>query len=105
MRYYCPQSALFRKGEIRSFLRETQQSLTQGIFTDAEFYLPRKSLRFTGLIRFLQWGGLAILAVIGNLSPVGWGRNSLVDMFIMICWIIPFLFCSLELLPAMMCLR
>lgn len=46
---------------------------------------------------------MAILAVIlyGNLSPVGWAGMSLVgDMFIMICWLLPFLFCSLELLFA-----
>lgn len=68
-----------------------------------KFYLPRKKSSFYRPDTFLQWGGLAILAVIlyGNLSPVGWAGMSLVgDMFIMICWIIPFLFCSLELLFA-----
>ncbi|ENI9672645.1 DUF2207 domain-containing protein, partial [Escherichia coli] len=68
-----------------------------------KFYLPRKKSSFYRSDTFLQWGGLAILAVIlyGNLSPVGWAGMSLVgDMFIMICWIIPFLFCSLELLFA-----
>lgn len=46
---------------------------------------------------------MAILAVIlyGNLSPVGWAGMSLVgDMFIMICWLLTFLFCSLDLLFA-----
>ncbi|WP_064771223.1 DUF2207 domain-containing protein, partial [Escherichia coli] len=68
-----------------------------------KFYLPRKKSSFYRPDTFLQWGGLAILAVIlyGNLSPVGWAGMSLVgDMFIMICWLLPFLFCSLELLFA-----
>lgn len=51
-------------------------------------------------------GGMAILAVIlyGNLSPVGWAGMSLVgDMFIMICWLLPFYFVPLSFcLPAMM---
>ncbi|EER1941494.1 DUF2207 domain-containing protein [Escherichia coli] len=68
-----------------------------------KFYLPRKKSSFYRPDTFLQWGGLAILAVIlyGNLSPVGWAGMSLVgDMFIMICWLLPFLFCFLELLFA-----
>ncbi|EOT6124606.1 DUF2207 domain-containing protein, partial [Escherichia coli] len=68
-----------------------------------KFYLPRKKSSFYRPDAFLQWGGMAILAVIlyGNLSPVGWAGMSLVgDMFIMICWLLPFLFCSLELLFA-----
>lgn len=71
-----------------------------------KFYLPRKKSSFYRPDTFLQWGGLAILAVIlyGNLSPVGWAGMSLVgDMFIMICWIIPFYFVPLSFyLPAMM---
>lgn len=68
-----------------------------------KFYLPRKKSSFYRPDAFLQWGGMAILAVIlyGNLSPVGWAGMSLVgDMFIMICWLLPFLFCSLDLLFA-----
>ncbi|HFX7287978.1 TPA: DUF2207 domain-containing protein, partial [Escherichia coli] len=95
--------ALFRKGDKVVLTGRRNRVLRKAFLRMQKFYLPRKKSSFYRPDAFLQWGGLAILAVIlyGNLSPVGWAGMSLVgDMFIMICWIIPFLFCSLELLFA-----
>ncbi len=95
--------ALFRKGDKVVLMGRRNRVLRRAFLRMQKFYLPRKKSSFYRSDTFLQWGGLAILAVIlyGNLSPVGWAGMSLVgDMFIMICWIIPFLFCSLELLFA-----
>lgn len=95
--------ALFRKGDKVVLTGRRNRVLRRAFLRMQKFYLPRKKSSFYRSDTFLQWGGLAILAVIlyGNLSPVGWAGMSLVgDMFIMICWIIPFLFCSLELLFA-----
>ncbi len=59
---YCPQSSYYWKRyfvkAIRSFYGETQQSLTQGIFTDAEILSPRKKSSFYRPDAFLQWGGM-----------------------------------------------
>ncbi len=59
--YYCPQSSYYWKRyfvkAIRCSYGETQQSLTQCIFTDAEIYLPRKKSSFYRPDTFLQWGG------------------------------------------------
>lgn len=95
--------ALFRKGDKVVLTGRRNRVLRKAFLRMQKFYLPRKKSSFYRPDAFLQWGGMAILAVIlyGNLSPVGWAGMSLVgDMFIMICWLLPFLFCSLELLFA-----
>ncbi|MDP4447316.1 DUF2207 domain-containing protein, partial [Escherichia coli] len=91
--------ALFRKGDKVVLTGRRNRVLRKAFLRMQKFYLPRKKSSFYRPDAFLQWGGMAILAVIlyGNLSPVGWAGMSLVgDMFIMICWLLPFLFCSLE---------
>lgn len=97
--------ALFRKGDKVVLTGDATESYAGHFYGCSNFICRVKSLRFTDLMRFCN-GGMAILAVIlyGNLSPVGWAGMSLVgDMFIMICWLLPFYFVPLSFcLPAMM---
>ena len=87
--------ALFRKGDKVVLTGRRNRVLRRSIFTDAKFYL-RKSLLPTDA--FLQWGGMAILAVIlyGNLVR-RLGRNESGGRYVYYDLLVSsFLFCSLS---------
>ena len=69
--------ALFRKGDKVVLTGRRNRVLRRAFLRMQKFYLPRKSLRFTDLIRFCngaEWQYWRSF-LYGNLSPVGWGQE------------------------------